>query len=71
MQYNDNPQQNLPIEGLTGLTSFSKNNDVVIQKSGKGNSAVIIDRLVENQRNVIFLSDQRTSKIVFKNILLF
>ena len=43
-QYNKNPQQNLSKEELTALTNLSKNKDIVIQKSEKGNSVVIVDK---------------------------
>ena len=39
-QYNKKPQQNLSKEELTTLTNLSKNKDIVIQKSSKGNSVV-------------------------------
>ena len=42
-EYNKNPQQNLSKEELAALTK-SKNKDIVIQKSDKGNSAVIVDK---------------------------
>ena len=43
-QYNKNPQQNLSKEELTALTNLSKNKDIVIQKSDKCNSVVIVDK---------------------------
>ena len=43
-QYNKCPQQNLSKEELAALASLSKNKDIVIQKSDKGNSVVIADK---------------------------
>ena len=43
-QYNKNPQENISKEELAALTNLSKNKDIVIQKSDKGNSAVIGDK---------------------------
>ena len=43
-QYNKCPQQNLSKEELGALASLSKNKDIVIQKSDKGNSVVIADK---------------------------
>ena len=43
-QYNKNPQQNLSKEELAALKSLSKNKDITIQKSDKGNSVIIVDK---------------------------
>ena len=43
-QYNKNPQQNLSNEELAALTNLSKSKDIVIQKSDKDNSVVIVDK---------------------------
>ena len=43
-QYNKSPQQNLSKEELAALASLSKNKDIAIQKSDKGNSVVIVDK---------------------------
>ena len=43
-QHNKCPQQNLSKEELAALASLSKNKDIVIQKSDKGNSVVIADK---------------------------
>ena len=43
-QYNKCSQQNLSKEELAALASLSKNKDIVIQKSDKGNSVVIADK---------------------------
>ena len=45
-QYNKNPQQSLSKEELTALTNLSKNKVIVIQKSDKGNSVVIVELLL-------------------------
>ena len=57
-QYNTNPQQNLSKE-LAALASLSKNKDIVIQKSDKGNSVVIVDKETYIMRMGNLLSDQR------------
>ena len=44
-QYDKNPQQNLSKEELAALTNLSKNMDIVIQKSDKGNSVVVVARV--------------------------
>ena len=43
-QHNKSPKQNLSKEELTALTNLSKNKDIVIQKSDKDNSVVIVDK---------------------------
>ena len=43
-QYNKNPHQNPSKEELAALTNLSKNKDIAIQKSDKGNSVVIVDK---------------------------
>ena len=57
-QYNKNPQRNLSKE-LAALASLSKNKDIVIQKSDKGNSVVIVDKETYIMRMGNLLSDQR------------
>ena len=47
---------------LTALTNLIKNNDIVIQKSDKGNSAVIVDKDTYIKRMENLLSDQRKSE---------
>ena len=49
-QYNKNPQQNLSKEELTALTNLSKKKDIIIQKSDKGNSVVIVDKETDIKR---------------------
>ena len=53
---------------LTALTNLIKNNDIVIQKSDKGNSAVIVDKDTYIKRMENLLSDQRKfEKVTLKN----
>ena len=67
-QYNKNPQQNLSKEELAALANLSKNKDIVIQKSDKGNSVVIVDKDTYIKRMENLLSDQRKfEKVTLKN----
>ena len=67
-QYNKNPQQNLSKEKLAALTNVSKNKDMTIQKSDKGNSVVIVDKDTYIKRMENLLSDQRKfEKVTLKN----
>ena len=67
-QYKKNPQQNLSKQELTALTNLSKNKDIVIQKSDKGNSVVIVDKDTYIKRMENLLSDQRKfEKVTLKN----
>ena len=67
-QYNRKPQQNLSMEELAALANLSKNNYIVIQKSEKGNSAVIVDEDTYIKRMENLLSDQRKlEKSYFEN----
>ena len=67
-QYKMNPQQNLSKEELAALTNLSKNKDLIIQKSDKGNSAVIVDKDTYIKRMENLLSDQRNfEKVTLKN----
>ena len=67
-QYNKNPQQNLSKEELTALTNRSKNKDIIIRKSDKGNSEVIVDKDTYVKRMENLLSDQRKfEKLTLKN----
>ena len=67
-QNNKNPQQNLSKEELTALTNLSKNKDIIIQKSDKGNSVVIVDKDTYIKRMENLLSDQRKfEKVTLKN----
>ena len=56
-QYNKNPQQTLSKEELSALTNLSKNKDIIIQKSDKGNSVVIVDKDTYVKRMENLLSD--------------
>ena len=47
------------MEELAALANLSKNNYIVIQKSEKGNSAVIVDEDTYIKRMENLLSDQR------------
>ena len=53
-QYTKNPQQNVFKEELAALTNLSKNKVIEIQKSDKGNSAVIVDEDTYIKRMKIF-----------------
>ena len=67
-QYNKNPQQNLSKEELTALTNLSKNKDIIIQKSDKGNSVVIVDKDTYIKRMENLLIDQKKfEKVTLKN----
>ena len=67
-QYNKKPQQNLSKEELPALTNLGKNKDIIIQKSDKGNSAVIVDKDTYIKRMENLLSDQRKfEKVTLKN----
>ena len=65
-QYKKNPQQNLSKEELAALANLSKNKDIVIQKSDKGNS-VVVDKDTYIKRMENFLSDQTKSEVSLKN----
>ena len=60
-QYNKSPQQNLSKEELAALASLSKNKDIVIQKSDKGNSVVIVDNETYIKRMENLLSNERVT----------
>ena len=67
-QYNKNPQQNLFKEEYTALANLSKNKDIVIQKSDKDNSVVIVDKDTYIKRMENLLSDQKKiEKVTLKN----
>ena len=67
-QYNKNPHQNLSKEELAALTNLSKNKDIVIQKSDKGHSVVIVDKDTYIKRMENLLSDQRKfEKVTLRN----
>ena len=54
-QYNKNTQQNHSKEELAALTNLSKNKDIVIQLSDKGNSVVIVDEdtYIKRMENIL------------------
>ena len=58
-QYNKSTQENLSKEELAALASLNKNKDIVIQKSDKGNSVVIVDKEIYIKIMENLLSDQR------------
>ena len=67
-QYNKNPQQNLSKEELATLTNLIKNKDIIIQKTDKGNSVVIVDKdtYIKKMENV--LKEKRMfEKVTLKN----
>ena len=67
-QCNKIPQQNLAKEELAAVANLSKNKDIVIQKSDKGNSVAIVDKDTYIKRMENLLSDQRKfEKGTFKN----
>ena len=67
-QYNKSPQQNLSKEELATLASLSKNKDIVIQKSDKSNSVVIVDKETYIKRMENILSDERRfERVTLKN----
>ena len=67
-QYTKRPQQNLWKEELAALASLSKNKDIVIQKSDKGNSVVIVDKETYIKRMENLLSDERKfERVTLKN----
>ena len=66
--YNNNVPQNLSKEEFTALQNLSKNKDLIIQKSDKGNSVVIVQRQDYLQRMNDILSDQKKfSKVSLKD----
>ena len=66
--YNNNVPQNLSKEEFTALQNLSKNKDLIIQKSDKGNSVVIVQRQDYLQKMNDVLSDQKKfSKVSLKN----
>ena len=58
-QYNKSPQQNLSKEELATLASLSKNKNIVIQKSDKGNSVVIVDKeiYIKRMENLLVIKE--------------
>ena len=67
-QYNKSPQQNLSKEEVVALASQSKNKGIVIQKSDKINSVVIVDKETHIKRMENLLCDQRKfERVTLKN----
>ena len=67
-QYNKSPQQNLSKEELAALASLSKNKDIIIQKSDKDNSVVIVYKETYFKRMENLLSDERKfERVTSKN----
>ena len=67
-QYNKSPQQNLSKEELAALASLSKNKDIIIQKSDKSNSVVIVDKETYFKGMENLLSDERKfERVISKN----
>ena len=70
--YNNNVPQNLSKEEFTALQNLSKNKDLIIQKSDKGNSAVIVQREDHLKKLNDILSDQKkSSKVSLEDDTLF
>ena len=66
--YSNNVSQNLSKEEFTALQNFSKNIDLTIQKSDKGNSVVIVQRQDYLEKKNDILSDQKKfSKVSLKD----
>ena len=60
--------QNLSKEEFTALQNLSKNKDLIIQKSDKGNSVVIVQKQDYLERMNDILSDQKKfSKVSLKD----
>ena len=66
--YNNNVPQNLSKEELTALQNLSKNIDLIIQKSDKGNSVVIVQRQdYLGKMNDILSDEKKFSKVSLKD----
>ena len=66
--YNNNVPKNLSKEEFIALQNLSKNKDLIIQKSDKGNSAVIVQREDHLKKLNDILSDQKKfSKVSLKD----
>ena len=69
--YNNNVPQNLSKEEFTALQNLSKNKDLIIQKSDKGNFVVIVQRQ-ECLKKINILTDQKKfSKVSLEDDTLF
>ena len=70
--YNNNVPKNLSKEEFIALQNLSKNKDLIIQKSDKGNSAVIVQREDHLKKLNDILSDQKkSSKVSLEDDTLF
>ena len=56
------PKNNLTKAELHALNSLKQNNDIIIQKAGKGNTAVIIDKDAYKAKMIGVISDPSKSK---------
>ena len=66
--YNNNVPQNLSKEEIAALQNLSENKDLIIQKSDKGNSVVIVQRQDYLDKMNDILSDQnKFSKVSLKD----
>ena len=66
--YNNNVPKNLSKEEFIALQNLSKNKDLIIQESDKGNSVVIIQRQDYLKKLNDILSDQnKSSKVSLKD----
>ena len=66
--YNNNVPQNLSKEEFTALQNLSKNKDLIIQKSDKGNSVVIVQRQdYLKKMNDILSNQKKFSKVSLKD----
>ena len=65
--YNNNVPQNLSKEEFTALQNLSKNKDLIIQKSDKGNSVVIVQRQDLEKMNDILSDQKKYSKVSLKD----
>ena len=62
--YNNNVPKNLSKEEFIALQNLSKNKDLIIQKSDKGNSVVIVPRQdYLNKMNDILIDQEKFSKL--------
>ena len=65
--YNNNVPQNLSMEEFTALQNLCKNKDLIIQKSDKGNSVVIVQRQDLEKMNDILSDQKKYSKVSLKD----
>ena len=54
----NNKPDNLSNEEFSSLQNLAKNNDIIVQKSDKGNSVILIDRITYVERMLEILSDE-------------